>query len=677
MATNKTIKERLSQVFEKLGLTEKVKGNTFTEQDWKNIRTSYKKEFGVDLYQEASEAENEEKKRTSKMNQQLLSILNAEGEDEDPEEDPENKEGEGGEDDTDENPEENPENNEGEDEDGKKKCKNKSTTSLIFKKVKNIQKENKQMRQQISKMAGKAEGDIDRVAGLRGNGYALAHTDKHLFGIEHDLYAMSKRWNKVAKFGIPKTAASKKDFQALQDEVAVYGEMLCDRMVKLQAEGKLNVVALSGNAINVDYADLASADLGEQFLVRRQDALISRILELPSIFNIFPLRSNVQDQDLITNAFFTEFSQAYQVGEISKGDISLQPEKAKVHDVMFKTLFESMKWIETQFIGYLNQNGSDPVKWNMIEWMILEIAKKLRSEQNSRYILGYRVDPVAGKNYSYLLSSTGIIHRLLSYVYNFQVLPIYDSEYASYTQTTMYDVVDGYVDRVAESVDSFAGKALYLNEKHKKWFADSYRTKFGQDGDFSGALDKIQGRDIAIIWVPNMGNMQLMFITEVGNLQCLENLPGEMNKVYFEQRLEAVWAYSVWKEGTSAAYAGRKFETLADIKASDFAEQSIFMNWPAVEIDADAVTHSLKSGIIHKTVANTKATVISDLLHPTPGLVYIIECGDLTNATTIAKAGKFDAITAAWTPKAVGDYIKLYWDKKAGKFTEVERKVTA
>lgn len=675
MVTKKTIKERLSQVFQKLGLMEKAKSNTLSEEDWKNIHSSYKKEFGVDLYQEASAAEKEERAKNTKMNKQLLSILNSEDEkddDEDPEESPENIEGA-----DDEDPEENPENSEGEDDDDSKKCSSRGSSSQIVKKVKGLKKENKELKKQMAKMAGKAEPDVQRITGQRTNAYAMNHTDTHLFGIQHPLFEMSKRWNQVAKTGIPKVSASKKDFKALQDEVGSYGEMLCARMIKLQEEGKLNVSALTGNSLEFDYGDLSMAELGEQFLVRRQDALISRILELPSVFHIFPLRSNVQDQDLITNAFFTEFSQAYQPGEISKGDVSLQPEKAKVHDVMFKTLFESMKWIETQYIGYLNQNGSDPVKWNMIEWMILEIAKKLRAEQNARYILGYRVDPEQGKTYSSLLSSTGIIHRLLSYVYNLQVLPVYDQEYASYTQTTMYDVVDGFVDKIAESVDSFSGKALYLNEKHRKWFADSYRSKFGQDGDFSGSLDKIQGRDLKIVWVPNMGNIQLMFITEEGNLQCLENVPGEMNKIYFEQRLEAVWAYSVWKEGTSAAYAGRKFSSLEELKAADFAEQSIFMNWPAVEISEDSTTPSVKGGIIHKTVDNNEATVISDLLHPTTGLVYVIECGGLTNASTIAKTGKFSEITASWEPKAKGDYIKLYWDKAAGKFKEVERKITA
>ena len=44
----------------------------------------------------------------------------------------------------------------------------------------------------------------------------------------------------------------------------------------------------------------------------------------------------------------------------------------------------------------------------------------------------------------------------------------------------------------------------------------------------------------------------------------------------------------------------------------------------------------------------------------------------MSNATTISKAGKFDQVDA-WTPAAVGSYIKLYWDAKKAKFFEVSR----
>ena len=53
----------------------------------------------------------------------------------------------------------------------------------------------------------------------------------------------------------------------------------------------------------------------------------------------------------------------------------------------------------------------------------------------------------------------------------------------------------------------------------------------------------------------------------------------------------------------------------------------------------------------------------------------MFECGSLTNATTIAKSGKFSEITAAYTPTAVGDYIMLVLNADKTKFLELERMV--
>ena len=48
-----------------------------------------------------------------------------------------------------------------------------------------------------------------------------------------------------------------------------------------------------------------------------------------------------------------------------------------------------MKEIERQYIGYLNTDGSDPIKWSMIEWQLLNIYTALVNEQNERRIFGH------------------------------------------------------------------------------------------------------------------------------------------------------------------------------------------------------------------------------------------------------------------------------------------------
>jgi hypothetical protein len=170
-----------------------------------------------------------------------------------------------------------------------------------------------------------------------------------------------------------------------------------------------------------------------------------------------------------------------------------------------------------------------------------------------------------------------------------------------------------------------------------------------------------------------MGQLKFIWITEPGNIQKLEYLPGEMTRVQFEQRLETVLAWSVWKEGTSAAYSGKKFTTLALLQADARKNMSIFMNWPITELDANATTCDATLNFMFKTIANGGGTAITNITGAKAGVAYLIECGSTTNATTIAASGYFSEITAGYTPTAVGDYILVMLNSAGTKFLELER----
>lgn len=158
----------------------------------------------------------------------------------------------------------------------------------------------------------------------------------------------------------------------------------------------------------------------------------------------------------------------------------------------------------------------------------------------------------------------------------------------------------------------------------------------------------------------------------------MQNVPGEEYKTLFERHLEEVIAYSYWKEGSSVGFAGRHFNSKADLKANKAREQYIFFNLPSITAAADATTVDTEGeelddlGFLIRTSANTKATVLTDIVNAKDGVVYRIECGDLTNATKIEKSGKFSEVEA-WTPAAVGDYIYVYYDAAKGKFFEASR----
>lgn len=547
--------------------------------------------------------------------------------------------------------------------------------------IEKSEQEKKDLKAKLEKLEQQVEPDETGEKKVKIGASGFRHSNTHLFGIEHSMFSRDKRWNEI--MANPRVAQTSdpdedKDFKSFQDEVRSYGKGLSRRMQQLHSEGRLNLT--KEGALNVDYSDLTNADLGDQFVVRRQDALIARILMLPDVTDIFPRRYGVQDKELITNAFLGDFSQPYQSGEVWKGSIDLQPEMGHVDDAMFKTLFESMKWLERRYIGYLNQEGSDPVKWTMIEWTILRIAEKLKNEQRIRRIIGIGVEPISGTAYHYLHGSTGVIYTLIRYINQFKLNPFDDAGLSSYdnASTNFVDAVIAFKDKLAETLEFFdeSQYEMLLNAKHRHWYKDQYRSKYGTDNDFTQIIDsRVPDSEMPIRWVPNMGNLKFIIVQEPGNIQLLENLPGEMFDIKFQQDMENVKSWSVWKEGVSAAFVGKKFTSRSALESDNYKNQRIFMNKPVKELDADDTTPDVSDNFWIQTVANDNDTDITDLDNKQEGKAYIIECGSTTKASTVTASDLFSEITDDWTPTDVGDYLMVIWDDNDSKFYELERMV--
>lgn len=526
------------------------------------------------------------------------------------------------------------------------------------------------IREQLTSLANSAQDDHSAAVkpAVAFNG---AHTKDYAFGIPHPLYSTAKRYNRIAVTGqIPASDPTAKEAAELRSDFADFTESLSRRYAKLSRSNALKTV-MSGST--TDFSAMNDNDLGKHYFVRRQDALIAQIAALPDITDIFPRVSGISDGAVLTNVLFTELSQAYQSGHVFKGDTTLVPEKAFVHDVMFKYKFDDMKFIEKCYLAYLNTTGSSAPKWALIEWLVLEMAKQLKNEEIKRNIMGCRVEPVAGVKNLAVFGATGIVHRIIGYYNEKKVLPFKDSTLASYTAANIGDVLEAFTAEIHERVDGNAGEyVIFVNEKHKPWFKQWYTSKYGTNANFDGVQFKVPDYDNPIAFVPGMPSwLTFLFASLPGNLVTLENVPGEAYNISFQQDMEAVVAYSLWKSGAGAGYSGKKFADLAALKADDAKSQIIFCNFPAVTLAADATTAD-GSKMLIVTGTNTKATAITDITDAKEGVVYRIEAAGASNVTTIAKSGKFSEITAAWSP-AAGDWIEVYYDKENSKFREVAR----
>lgn len=509
------------------------------------------------------------------------------------------------------------------------------------------------------------------------NGFG--NTPQYLFGVEHPMFSMEKRWNKIA--ANPRAASALPEVDEQVDGVefhkaaCAYAKTLKERYQFLQENKMLDARALSEGKYATNYGGVDNAGLGNQFVVLRQDAIIARVLEKRDLTQFFPVQYGIQDRGLIFNAFFDEVSQAYQSGETFKGGMKIENQMGYVDDSMIKIEWGPMKELERKYIGYLNKEGSDPIKWTMIEYQLLNTLLNAQAEQSKRRMHGIYVKPEKGVAGSYRNAGTGLLYTLLRYVHQYDIKPHADAAYRSYTPATMLSAVQEFVADVTASVteDMELDKhCLYLNRNHQSWWIKNVRSTYGKDTDFAGpmgALNVVPDTTVQIIWLPYLGQLPFMMMHEPGNILFLEYVPGEMLAVKMQEQMEQVRAWSTWKEGCSATFTGRRFDTREKMEENAYEWQQIFINLFAATI-VDKIDG--KAGFWHVTGDSTTQDTYTEIANAKAGVAYCIEAGVATHLPKVAKSGKFGKISAAFTATAVGDYLMVILDKD-GNFREMER----
>lgn len=656
-------KEKLMTVLETLGFKQKFEDKTLSQEEFNQIVNSYKEKYKTTLQDDM--ASEQAAQAQANLQLQLNTIQAAldqskkkcKGQNDDEEDDDKNgKDGDNG------------------------TCQENATMQSILASIQGIDTK-------IAELAAQPAVDtpIATVAGKPISINGFGNTAEYLFGVEHELFSMKKRWNQIAAnpgmYAAMTAPDEESEGRAFRQAARSYAHSLASRYAYLQQNHMLDIKLLESGEYSTNFANLDNAGLGDQFVIRRQDALIARVLKKRLLTDFFPVRYGIQDRDILFNAFFDEVSQAYQAGEVYKGGMKLENEMGYVDDAMVKLKFGPMKELERIYIGYLNREGSDPIKWSMIEYCLLNQLEQMQVEQNKRRMRGIYVKPEAGVAGSYLNAGTGVLYTLLRYVHDYSIKPHDDADhsYRAYTNATMLTAIQAFVSDVLSTLsedEDLDGRVLYLNGAHKTWYLQNVREKYGKDIDFSGPnsyANVLPDTELRIIWLPYLGQLPFMMIQQPGNIQFIENIPGEMMNVKMEEQMEMVRAWAVWKEGTGAAFTGRKFNSKEDMDKNAYEWQQIFTNIWAGSIAANATTADAAKGFWLITGKNTQATALTDITGAKEGVAYCIEIGDIGNATSIAKSGKFANITKAFSPSKVGDYIMVIL-RKDGNFAELERR---
>jgi hypothetical protein len=648
-------REKLRKVLQLLDLSQKAADKQLASEDITAIATRYQKEFQATL-REDMDADSRQPMSQEEMNQLqalLAGIV------------PSTEKTEGS-----ANSEESP------------VTQSEATPEGILELAKNVAKQNGELQKLVKTMTEQTAEDtaaavVTTPTTMRINGPGT--TAKYLFGIETPMFDMSKRWNKIAENpNYSSTDIEEGEEKAFFQEVSVFSKSLAKRYEYLNKNHLLDPVKLAAGEFSTDFAGVGDAKVGDQYVIRRQDALIAHVLKARDLTQFFPIRYGIQDHDLVFNTFFDEVSQGWQEGEVWKGGMKLENEMGHVDDAMIKMKFGPMKKLERMYIGYLNKEGSDPIKWSLIEYCIVNTLETAQVEQNKRRIRGIYATPEKGVPSHFLNASTGLIYTLIRYYHENKILLHDDVTYRSYTKENMVDAVKEFVadiiEKCTEDMD-LDQHVIYLNNLHQTWWKEGCRARYGKDLDFTGPdsyLNVVPDTTLHIKWLPYLGQSCLMFLDIPGNIQFLEYIPGEMMAFKAKDDMEMVKCWSTWKEGTAAAFLGRRFKTHEELVENNYEWQQIFMNKPSVDVAVDATVIDAKKGFWQVTSENTKATAITDIKNAKAGIGYLIECGSKTNASTISKSGKFADITANYTPTKEGDYILVLLNKD-GNFRELER----
>lgn len=502
-----------------------------------------------------------------------------------------------------------------------------------------------------------------------------AHSKTHIFGIENELFKTANWYNRMmvngkqahqADYDI--TPGDKEIFKQAMESIS---SQLIERTKELTETNRikqLDFQKMVAGESKIDYTDLMGT--AGEYIVRRTDLILAYMRSLPSVDSIFPMVSNVQNKEIVPGAHFGELSQGYRKGKIFKGKANFTAELYQVNALMFKFLFEDLIDLEKQYIGYLNREGSDVIKWTFIEWIMVHFGEILQSERNQRRVIGVRVPQQNVISNPAMFGGDGALRAIERVVEEFKILPFLKMN--AYDLSTILDYYEEMYDMTEQILPSMAGIQFYGNAKHKRAYTRLFRAKYGKDNDFTGVKEGlIDISPESIIWIPNMRNNDfIVFLTFPGNIENYEDRPNEMLGFYFEREWESVGVMSRWKEGSGLRQAGIKYPTLEALTASKFKNQFIFVNHPVTILDADATTVDADENTLFQTQANTAVTKITDIQNAEFDRVYKIICGSKTNASIIEKSGVFSGITSDWKPTAVGDYIKLY-----AEFKDVEKQM--
>lgn len=249
-------KEMFLPILTALGLVDKAKSNTLTNEEWNSIEASFKEKHGMSMSEAMQAAQSAEELAVER--EAALNIINTA--------DTQHSEASGAADDNTQGDNQNGNNNQ-------PQSLVDSVQSLVSA-LNASNQENTELRRSLAAVAAQATNDNPQtVIKKQLTVFGPGTTATHLFGIEHSLFDMKKRWNIIANnpdYATLHVADEDSDGVSFRSEVRNYGKSLAARYAFLKKNNLLIPEKLTSGFTN-DFSELKDAGLGDQYVVMRQD----------------------------------------------------------------------------------------------------------------------------------------------------------------------------------------------------------------------------------------------------------------------------------------------------------------------------------------------------------------------------------------------------------------------
>ena len=250
-------KARLNKILEKLGFTKKFENKSLTAEEYKTLCEAYQKEFQSTLMDDlAAENSADEEAEHQKQINSLYAIVSKASKSKD---DNSDGDGDGG---------------DGDDDEGKKNENSQQNADApqnvsyeqLAKAVSELAENMRKMAQSTApdKPAAHVTAPSIPVNGFESN-------DSYLFGIEHSMFDMKKRWNKIT--ANPALASvsepdEESDGKAFRKESMAFAKSLQQRYKYHQSRNELgDAKALASGQFATNYSGVDNAGLGDQFVI--------------------------------------------------------------------------------------------------------------------------------------------------------------------------------------------------------------------------------------------------------------------------------------------------------------------------------------------------------------------------------------------------------------------------